>query len=221
MATFAVAGWKTIQSISQYRSEKNVDVKNQVMEKGLVFAVKTARAALVYFTLYAANVWVGHFGIKAALVATSWCISSPATLEVAALVTFKWACTYWKSADEVYKQLEQTLSTALKAAEAQGLKDCYYIELGRSYFAELSDPFENFLNKTGVDLTIKSLSYQFKLEDLKGQVCLVASVFSAAICSICFFDPTEENFIPFKDPLGLDAKIAACAKNYAHRQSTQ
>jgi hypothetical protein len=217
MATFAVAGWKTIQSISQYRSEKNVDVKNQVMENGLIFATKTARAALAYFTLYAANFWVGHLGIKVALVATSWCISSPATLEVAALATCRWACTYSKSADEVYKQVKQTFSTAVKAAEAQGLKDCYYIELGRSYFVISSDPLVNFLKKTGVDLTIKSLSYQIGLEDLKCQMCLVASVISAAIC---FFDPTE-NVILFRDPLGLDAKIEALAKNYVKKQIAQ
>jgi hypothetical protein len=213
MATFAVAGWKTIQSISQYRSAQSLDLKNKLMEDGLIFAAKTARAALVYFTLYAANFWVGHLGIKAALVAVSWCISSPATLEVAALAR---AFTYFKSADEVYNQYEQTFSTAVKAAEAQGIKDCYLGDLDSSPFIILSDPFKNFLKKTGADLAMGSLIYQGGSEHLKGQMCVGASLISATI----FFDPPE-NVIRFQDPLGLDAKIAACAKNYAHRPSTQ
>jgi hypothetical protein len=221
MATFAVAGWKTMQSISQYRSAQSSDLKNKAMKEGLIFLAKTARAALVYFTLYAANFWVGHWGIKAALVTTSWCISSPATLEVAALATCRWAFTYIKSAGEFYNQYEQTFSKAVKEAEAQGIKDwlgssdLIIVDLGSSTI--LSDPFVSFLKKTGVDLTIKSLKYQEGLEALKGQMCLLASVISAAIC---IFDPTE-NVILFRDPLGLDAKIAAWAKNYVHKPNTQ
>ena len=217
MATFAVAGWKTIQSIGQYKSGQSLDVKNKAMEDGFIFAAKAARAALAYFTLYAANVWVGHLGIKVALVATSWCISSPATLEVAALATCKWAFTYWNSGSEVYKQFEQTIGKAVQEAGAQGIKDCYsIIPTATSTALVLSTSFNDFLIARGDHETIRSLFNQSTIEVLKCFGCAITSLFSA---TIYFIDPI--NAIRFRDPLGLDAKITALAKNHVQRPITQ
>jgi hypothetical protein len=212
MVTFAQAGWKTIQSIGQYRSEQNPDVKNKMMEEGLICAAKAARAALVYFTLYAANFWVGHLGIKAALVAVSWCVSSPATLEVAALAPFRWVITYWNSSNEVSKQFAQKIDEAVKVAAAQGMKkeECYsIIPVANSIVLILSAPFEKLLIARGEDVAIKSLFKQTTTEFLKFFGCAIAYLFSAAVYCL----DSNKRVIRFQDPLNLDAKIATWTKN--------